>query len=173
MGLTFKPLPWRLLLFALPVVWLVGGLLFFASWRSSIEADRVRHAPTCSSAEADTSAPCQITLEGTVIKVTSGEVQLDIAGRRMSMPVSLHGPFSDGGLQAEVTFYRGQPIHAEGPGLKVDAEGTPAIRAANYQGFAIGISAVGTMLILLNLLISAISMYADRAIARSLPPTSQ
>jgi hypothetical protein len=104
--------------------------------------------------ERFTSASCQFTLGGTLVELSHADAELEVEGRRLSVPIQVVGDTSHAqGSKVRVRFYRGQPILIYGPEVQIDAKNSPAKRASDYQNSAIGVFALSTGLIGLGLLI--------------------
>ena len=57
------------------------------------------------------------------------------------------------GTPARVTFYRGQPIHVEGSGVRVDAKGSPQKNTMNFgmaAGFFLAAALVSAAVLLIG-----------------------
>jgi hypothetical protein len=125
---------------------LAGGYFLFVSWQSSLDEERILNAPTRTGNEVFTSTPCRATLLGNVHSITHTQVVFDIDDRQVTMPVRLAGPLSSAGGPVRVTFYRGQPIRADGPRLKADAAGSPADNTKSNRWRALVPLATGALL---------------------------
>jgi len=143
--------PGRLTLIALiflAVAWAAAGGFVLLGRATSAAAQRVRDAPECAPDETFTATPCQATLSGTVISLTHDEVDVDVDGRRITMPIQIVGQVSGAaGTRADVTMYRGKPIHVEGTGEKVDARDSPVQDSFDYFNVAFAIVWISTVLI--------------------------
>jgi hypothetical protein len=128
-------------------LWIVGGALQFASWRSGVTAERARHAPLCSTSEVFADIRCQITLPATMTKITGGEIDVTVAGRAVSAPVTLSGgkPDASRGIPVQVTIYRGRVIHVAGEDLRVDTNYAPSTKSGDYRFFGYLFVAFGIM----------------------------
>jgi hypothetical protein len=143
----------RQLLVALAVFWTVGAVLLLASWRSAVAENRARQAPTCSESQLFTSAKCQITLNGTMTRLTNEQAKMDVSGRHISADVTLKGQQPDvAGFPARVTFYRGEPIHFEVLDLKIDTNRAPSSSRETFQIIGMFFLIGGTVLVGVNVL---------------------
>ena len=153
-----KPVTGRAALAVLAVFWTVGAILLVASWRSAVAEERARQAPTCSESQLFTSAECQITLPGTMTRLTHEQAKMDVNGRHVSASVTLAGQLSDvAGLPVQVTFYRGEPIHIEGWDLTIDTNRAPSSSRETFRGIGMGFLILGTVLVGVNVLLGAIA----------------
>jgi hypothetical protein len=130
-------------------VLLVGVGLLIAAGVNAIGVYRLQHASTCSQWEIFVpSADCKITLDGTVVDLTPTQAVLDVQGRQLTMPLRIHGPVPDAAVASipvQVTIYRGQPVHMEGPSLDVDADGSASSNAEMFLLFGMAALVVGGM----------------------------
>jgi hypothetical protein len=152
-----EPVTARKVLAALAVVWTVGVAFLVASWFDATAQNRVRHAPTCSQSQLFTSADCRVTLDATMTALTDGHAAMDIGERHVSADVTLNGQLPDVvGLRVQVTLYRGEPVHVEGSGLKIDTNAAPATGVGEARFFGLACLIGGTFLVGTNALLGSV-----------------
>jgi hypothetical protein len=160
----------RVALVLLILVWLVAGGLYLASLKSSPDAAKLDHVRQCATEETFSHATCLATLPGTVTKLTYSKVDLDIQGRAISMPVTLHGDISGyEGAPVEVTLYRGEPVRVAGTQLHIDSDNSATTDAYNLLHASIGTAVVGTLVIVGNLIIGLARRPRQKPTANSAP----
>ncbi|WP_436532973.1 hypothetical protein [Actinoplanes sp. HUAS TT8] len=121
----------------LSLFWMVGAGFLLASWRSGVAEQRVRDAPVCSG-DPFTSAPCRVTLDATMVALSSGSAQMTVGGRDVTAVVSLSGEIDDvRGRPVRVTLYRGKVIHVDGDRLNFDTDAAPATHHTNFRNFGL------------------------------------
>lgn len=143
---------------AIVLFWLVGGVLLLFAWRSSAAAERVEDAPLCVAGQVFTTTKCRFTLDGTMTGLTSDRADINVDGRHFSVSITLAGKIRDvAGTPVNVTFYRGEPIHVEGPRLRFDSDGAPADRTAFFRNGGLFFLIFGTVAGGINLIIALAS----------------
>ena len=129
------------------VLWTVGACLLVAAWRNGIAEQMASRAPVCAEGQAFTPTPCQVTLDGTMIGLTTHKADVDVAGRHITAEVSLSGPKTDvSGVAVRVTMYQGKVIHIQGERLNFDTEDAPATHHSNLLNSGIGVILLGSFL---------------------------
>jgi hypothetical protein len=95
-----------------------------------------------------------VTIDGTMTGLTSVLAQADVAGHHVETTIRLATEIPDvRGVPVQVTMYRGQVAHIEGPGLSIDGWANPTVKAHEQRGLGWDTLVASTLLVGVNLLL--------------------
>lgn len=116
----------------------IGSVLLFAALLQGNALKRITNAPICADEQIFTASHCRAEVDGTVVALSNGRVDLTVDGRPVAMRIQIAGETSGNeGAEVRVTFYNGKPIHIEGSELFIDGADAPATKSWNLRNFGL------------------------------------
>ena len=143
--------------------WILAGVALIAQRQAEAQQRRVDQAPVCETSQVFSGARCRATVDGTVTALSTKQAEVDVAGRHLTMVVSLHQVNGAGpGTPVRVTVYRGAPIRLDGDLVHINAVDSPADRRTDAHQIGRAMMFLGTFLGGGNLFIALAARSSNR-----------